>query len=92
MKASDGRFQCQWIEYDGKNIKDISHMIADYSIPSLSVTDENEKGEKYIVCAYPYRDAFEEYPEVGDIYAVHLDTQEVYLYTNEEFHARFKVM
>jgi hypothetical protein len=90
MKYKDGSSIVMAIEFTGKNIKEIQEMICDFSLKSLSVTDINNDGVEFILCAYPYSEAMEEFPQVGDVYVVNTETQEIWLYTSSEFNARFK--
>ena len=90
MKNSDGNKIVMSVEYTGKNIKEVQEMICDFSLKSLSVTDINNDGVEFILCAYPYAEAMEEFPQEGDVYVVDTETQEIWLYTSNEFNSRFK--
>lgn len=92
MKASDGTYQVMSLAYTGSNMKSIIEMVVEHSRPSMGILGENERGEEYLLTANPVGDAMEEYPQEGDVYAVHLDTQEIFLFTAQEFDARFKLV
>jgi len=87
--SSSESFQVFATEYTGYNMDSVADMVRAHGRESMAIVLTNPHEDEYLFYAEPYRDANEEFPEMGDVYTIHPDKR-IVLYTRGEFEACFR--